>query len=136
MQYCNFDGKRLIVKAIDTFFNKGLLILLEGTLGSGKTTFASMLINHISLQKEIVTSPTFSIIKEYDSKFNIPIFHFDLYRVEKEIDIWNLNIEECISSGISIIEWPEVLPQVIKDMESISIKFEQIGENFFSYLQI
>ena len=83
------------------------LILLRGDLGTGKTTLIKSILNEMGL-KENITSPTFSIVNEYELNKE-SIYHFDLYRIKdkKELDI--LGFDEYLDSGQKcFIEWPEV----------------------------
>ena len=83
------------------------LILLRGDLGTGKTTLIKSILNEMGL-KENITSPTFSIVNEYELNRE-SIYHFDLYRIKdkKELDI--LGFDEYLDSGQKcFIEWPEI----------------------------
>lgn len=76
-----------------------------GELGAGKTTFISALGRALGV-REIVSSPTFSIVQQYDSDQG-NIYHIDLYRIKGEEEAANAGIEDCIMSGdICMIEWP------------------------------
>ena len=104
----------------------GDIILLYGDLGSGKTTFVKGLLKGFKFIGN-VTSPTFSLINEYDA--NIKIIHIDCYR-EKNLKRWiNLGIEDYFNdSNIVIIEWPEILEDIVPN-NVIKIKMEHINEN-------
>ncbi len=82
----------------------GEALLLNGTLGAGKTTFTKGLGLALGVTKTIV-SPTFTIIKEYKgAKFNL--YHIDMYRIEDEDEIYELGIEELYTDdSITVIEW-------------------------------
>jgi tRNA threonylcarbamoyl adenosine modification protein YjeE len=99
------------------------VVLLRGDLGVGKTYFASCIINYF-LPQEIVTSPTFNIVKEYSTKdFNI--HHFDLYRIKKAEELLELDIDNCFNNGVSIIEWPEKAENMLYNVTfDISISIE------------
>lgn len=82
----------------------GDVIALSGPLGVGKTTLARAIIGWLTGKIE-APSPTFTLVESYEtSKF--PLFHFDLYRLEKAEHVWELGIEEALD-GVSLIEWPE-----------------------------
>jgi tRNA threonylcarbamoyladenosine biosynthesis protein TsaE len=75
------------------------VILLEGDLGSGKTTFTKYLLKHLGVEEDI-TSPTFSIMNEYEGKdFNI--YHIDMYRID------SFDLSDILGKGLIIIEWPK-----------------------------
>ena len=104
-------------KSIGTKLIEGDLVLLFGDLGAGKTCLTQGICQGVGLEKGAYTrSPTFTLINEYQAK--IPIFHIDLYRIEKEAEIINLGLEEIIySQAITIIEWSEKLKSKKKTNE-------------------
>ena len=106
--------------------NSGDIILLYGELGSGKTTFIKGILKGLKFSGE-VTSPTFSLINEYDAIEKV--IHIDCYR-EENIDRWiNLGIEDYFNeSNIVIIEWPEILETIIPG-KSLKIEINHINEN-------
>lgn len=75
------------------------IILLEGDLGAGKTTFTKYLLKYLGVDEDI-TSPTFSIMNEYKGK-NFNIYHIDMYRIDK------FDLSDIIGKGLIIIEWPK-----------------------------
>ena len=86
-----------------------------GEMGVGKTT----LIKALSLQlgvTDIVSSPTFSIVNEYQADENTKIFHFDFYRIENEKEAYDMGYEEYFfSNAYCFIEWPENIPNLIAE---------------------
>lgn len=78
---------------------------LNGTLGIGKTVFARAFIKALSDAEE-VPSPTFTLLQTYATP-EFDIYHYDLYRLEKPMDIFELDVEEAFYSGVSLVEWPE-----------------------------
>lgn len=83
------------------------IFAFHGQMGAGKTTFIKALCKQLGVVQE-VTSPTFAIVNEYQSKQGIPIFHFDFYRVENQEEILDIGYEEYFfSESICFIEWPE-----------------------------
>lgn len=96
------------------------IVLLKGDLGSGKTTLVKSILKKLGVNDEI-KSPTFSIVNEYDHPSG-PIYHFDLYRIEKIDELDVIGFEEYIdNSNICFIEWPEV------GMEKIFGNYMQIN---------
>ncbi|MCD6221901.1 tRNA (adenosine(37)-N6)-threonylcarbamoyltransferase complex ATPase subunit type 1 TsaE [bacterium] len=103
---------------------KGDIIGFSGELGSGKTTFIKGIVK--KLCNIPATSPSFVLINEYNGK--IPIFHFDLYRLENEKEIETTGWEEYIGKGITLIEWIEKIKKFLPD-NLILVKIEILGNN-------
>jgi tRNA threonylcarbamoyladenosine biosynthesis protein TsaE len=81
-------------------------VFLEGELGAGKTVFAKGIASGLGMKDtRRVCSPTFTIMNVYRAKF--PIFHFDLYRLERSSDILDLGWEDYLEKGIVLVEWAE-----------------------------
>lgn len=94
------------LRVIKNFSSK--TILLYGDMGVGKTTLIKGIVKLLGSDDE-VSSPTFSIVNEYNAN-GISIYHFDLYRIEDVEELYNLGIEDYLfSNNWSIIEWPEKL---------------------------
>lgn len=93
----------------------GHVILLEGELGSGKTTLTQSIGNGLNVDKKYyITSPTFSIIHEYSGR--IPLYHMDFYRIGDREEFDELGIEEYLyGDGLSVVEWPERLADLTPD---------------------
>ena len=94
------------------------LVLLSGEVGAGKTEFARLIIKakakKENLDIEEISSPTFSLIQSYDLQY-CKISHIDLYRVNSEVELFELGIPDIFDSQITLLEWPEIL-----DTESLS----------------
>jgi tRNA threonylcarbamoyladenosine biosynthesis protein TsaE len=85
------------------------VILLSGELGAGKTIFAKGIAAGLGLKDyHLVCSPSFTILNIYEARF--PIYHFDLYRLEKDADILDLGWEDYLDRGVVIVEWGERIP--------------------------
>jgi tRNA threonylcarbamoyladenosine biosynthesis protein TsaE len=83
----------------------GDVVRLEGPLGAGKTTLARAVIRAL-VGPVTVPSPTFTLVETYEAP-DFGVWHFDLYRLEKPGDIWELGAEEAFDDAVSLIEWPE-----------------------------
>ena len=82
---------------------------LEGELGAGKTVFAKGLARHYGVDPDQVTSPTFALVARHGSGAR-PLYHLDLYRIERAEELEELGIEEMEEeSAVVIVEWPERL---------------------------
>ncbi len=84
----------------------GDVIALRGTLGAGKTSFARAFIRALCGEAISVPSPTFTLLQVYEDA-PVPIYHYDLYRIEEAEEAWELGLEDALADGICLIEWPE-----------------------------
>lgn len=96
----------------------GMVVALNGQLGAGKTLFAQGIARGIGV-REAVSSPTFTLIQEYQGRF--PLYHFDFYRLDRPEELENLGYEEYIyGEGVCVIEWAEkfsfMLPQELLEV--------------------
>jgi tRNA threonylcarbamoyladenosine biosynthesis protein TsaE len=90
---------------------RGDVFALMGALGSGKTVFARAFINARAVRPEDVLSPTFTLVQayEFDGNGEVPVYHFDLFRIKDTNETRELGMEDAFADGISLIEWPEKL---------------------------
>ena len=101
-----------------------MIICLDGELGSGKTVFTKGIANALGIQ-ESITSPTFTIIKEYEGE--LPLYHMDVYRLNG--DVAGTGIEEYFTKGgVVVIEWADMIKDILPK-ERLEIKFRVAGEN-------
>jgi tRNA threonylcarbamoyladenosine biosynthesis protein TsaE len=105
----------------------GDIVLLQGDLGAGKTTFVKGLAQAFKVSTKKVNSPTFVIMNYYKGK--MPLYHFDLYRLERSKEIDTLDFDEYFyGEGISLIEWPERLGEY-KPKQYYLVEFKHKSEN-------
>ena len=102
------------------------IICLKGDLGTGKTTLARSLIQYLT-NSNIVLSPTFPMLLTYEYKDSI-IWHYDMYRLERPGDVWNLSLEDALNNGIIIIEWPEIIEHLLPK-KKIEIVIKDLTKN-------
>lgn len=108
----SLEDTKKIAEFLGRRLEKEDVILLDGDLGAGKTTFTQTLAKSAGIEGA-VNSPTFSIVNEYESAKG-GFYHFDLYRIEEEEELFDIGFEEYFSKeGIIVIEWAEKFIQEI-----------------------
>lgn len=110
-----------LAKTLAREFRGREVVLLSGELGAGKTIFAKGIAAGLGLKEHhLVCSPSFTILNIYEARF--PIYHFDLYRLEKSAEIQDLGWEDYLDRGVVIVEWGERIPF---DLEAIRINIKK-----------
>lgn len=107
-----------IGKIVSSYLVGNEVIAYEGGLGAGKTAFTRGIVSGLS-DEDCVSSPTFSIVNEYQGKF--PVYHFDMYRINSWDDLYSIGFFDYIGNGILIIEWSENIEEALPD-DYIKIK--------------
>ena len=101
-----------------------MIICLDGELGSGKTVFTKGIANALGIN-ESITSPTYTIIKEYDGE--LPLYHMDVYRLDGNTE--GVGIEEYFTKGgVVVIEWADTIKDILPK-ERLEIEFRVVDEN-------
>lgn len=102
-------------------------IIFEGDMGAGKTTLIKSITKALGVT-ETVSSPTFSIVNEYDAEGH-KIYHFDFYRIKNLQEAFDLGYEEYFYSGdICLIEWPEKIEPLLPE-HYLKVNIETLNEN-------
>jgi tRNA threonylcarbamoyladenosine biosynthesis protein TsaE len=96
-----------LAAALARLARAGDVLALAGPLGVGKTAFARAFITALGGEEE-VPSPTFTLVQLYELG-DLTLYHFDLYRLERPEEAYELGIEEAFAEGVTLIEWPERL---------------------------
>lgn len=105
--------------------NKGDVVCLIGDLGAGKTTITKSIAKALEVD-DYITSPTFTIVNEYDGRY--PLYHFDVYRISSSEDMYEIGFEEYVyGEGICIIEWANLIEDILPD-EYINIELNYKGD--------
>ena len=113
--------------------NPKSIILLQGPIGAGKTSFVQGIANGLCVEEDI-TSPTFALSHHYNSG-KIPLIHMDLYRIENILmakEFFISEEEEAIENeAIMVIEWPELIKPILKNFWKIEISYAtNFGRNY------
>jgi len=104
----------------------GDIVGLSGPLGAGKTTLARGIIAAFAGARE-APSPTYALVETYAGASG-DLWHFDLYRLEKPGDVWELGLEEALEDGICLIEWPDRIEGVLPaDMLRLDLALSDDG---------
>jgi tRNA threonylcarbamoyladenosine biosynthesis protein TsaE len=110
------------------FSGKDHIIVFEGDMGAGKTTFIKEICLALGV-KDVVSSPTFSIVNEYLGSNNQPVYHFDFYRIKNLQEAYDIGYEEYFySSSICLIEWPEKI-EALLPLQYIKVSIKALSEN-------
>ena len=119
-----------LAKEFTKYLKGGEFVFLYGEMGVGKTTFVKYFINEYqkinNLTQTEVTSPTFSLLNEYQVK-DIRIKHYDLFRINRKEDINNLDIFEKDNKLITLIEWPQLIADK-QDIKFITLTFNYLNQ--------
>ena len=112
--------------ALGKILTPGTVIAYRGDLGAGKTAFTRGLAKGLGC-REIVTSPTYTIVNEYLGG-RLPLFHFDMYRLRSSDDLFDIGWEDYLDrGGICAVEWSENVEDAMED--AIYITIEKLGED-------
>ena len=103
-------------------------IAFYGDLGAGKTTLIKNICNFLHVN-DAVSSPTFSLVNEYQNDKGDSTFHFDFYRIKEEVEALDMGCEEYFDSGsLCLVEWPEMIPNLLPD-HRLEVHIEEIEDD-------
>ena len=113
-------------QALGAALGAGTVIAYEGDLGAGKTAFTRGLARGLGCD-ERVTSPTYTIVNEYLSG-RLPLFHFDMYRLDSSEDLWDIGWEDYLQrGGVCAVEWSENVRDALSG--AVTVRIEKLGDN-------
>ncbi|WP_316819535.1 tRNA (adenosine(37)-N6)-threonylcarbamoyltransferase complex ATPase subunit type 1 TsaE [Pedobacter gandavensis] len=122
----NLDGLDQAAQKVLEFAQDERIFIFEGEMGAGKTTFIKALSKALGVT-EVVSSPTFSIVNEYEGHAGI-IYHFDFYRIKNLQEAYDIGYEEYFySDHICLIEWPEKVSELLPE-HYVKIEITAPGE--------
>lgn len=106
------EGTRALGRGLAAGLRAGDVIVLTGDLGAGKTAFAQGIAAGLGVT-ERVTSPTFTIVQEYEGR--IPVQHLDLYRLGSVQEVLDLGLDETIDERVTLVEWGDVALEALPE---------------------
>ncbi len=122
----NQEAWPALVHELRPFLKGGETLLLQGDLGSGKTSLVGAILAFLG-SSDAVSSPTFSLVNEYQAPFG-PVFHFDLYRIHSIEELFDFGFEEYFRpDALVLIEWPAIARELIP-AEHLLLKFSYAPE--------
>jgi tRNA threonylcarbamoyladenosine biosynthesis protein TsaE len=115
-------------RGVGRLLKGGEIVLLEGDLGYGKTVFARGIAAGLGIPPEEVSSPSFTLVHEYRGG-RVPLFHLDLYRLERpDEEASGLGIEEILAAGgVVLVEWGDRLPPYLR-RDAVVVRLHDVGE--------
>ncbi|MBO5179001.1 MAG: tRNA (adenosine(37)-N6)-threonylcarbamoyltransferase complex ATPase subunit type 1 TsaE [Clostridia bacterium] len=123
------DSTKELGRKFAHLLQKGDTVVLSGDLGAGKTAFVTGFLSFFEKENE-ASSPTFTIVNEYNLREDLNLFHFDVYRFEDEDEFTAIGGEEFFEKGICIIEWGERIRNLLpKQYLEIVIEHDKENEN-------
>lgn len=129
----NEEGTLTFAREIGKTASKGDIYCLIGDLGVGKTVFSKGFAKGMNIDEHI-TSPTFTIVHEYEGR--LPLYHFDVYRINDESEMEEIGYEEYFyGEGVSLIEWANIIPGLIPEFAK-TITIEKDLDKGFDYRKI
>lgn len=127
------EETKKIGKVIGKHLQRGDILCLEGDLGVGKTVFSKGIAEGLEIF-EPITSPTFTIVNEYEGR--LPLYHFDVYRIEELYEMDEIGYEHYFfGEGTCLIEWASVIEELIPE-EAIWITISKDLEQGFDFREI
>ena len=118
-------------RRLSRFLEPGDTVLVTGDLGAGKTCLIQGVCSGLDID-EPVTSPTFTLVNEYDGR--IPVAHFDLYRLDNPDSVLDIGFDEYLETFVCLVEWGDKFPEIMPS-DAISIRIE-IGSDTNRMLEI
>lgn len=113
--YSSLEEIQEVAKKIILFSEDKKVWLFEGEMGAGKTTLIKAICACLGVTDN-VTSPTYSLVNEYQSRDNNTLYHFDFYRIKNESEALDMGIEEYFySGGYCFVEWPSKIPNLLPE---------------------
>ena len=128
----NLDNIRAAAREFIQHMGEARVFAFYGKMGAGKTTFVKAICEELGVE-DVITSPTFAIINEYEGEETI--YHFDFYRIKKLEEVYDMGYEDYFYSGaLCFIEWPELIEEILPDdAVRVSIIEQQDGSRLVKF---
>ena len=128
----NLDNIRAAAREFIENMGDARVYAFYGKMGAGKTTFVKAICEELGVE-DVITSPTFAIINEYEGEETI--YHFDFYRIKKLEEVYDMGYEDYFYSGaLCFIEWPELIEEILPDdAVRVSIIEQQDGSRLVKF---
>jgi tRNA threonylcarbamoyladenosine biosynthesis protein TsaE len=128
----NLDNIRAAACEFIQHMGETRVFAFYGKMGAGKTTFVKAICEELGVE-DVITSPTFAIINEYEGEETI--YHFDFYRIKKLEEVYDMGYEDYFYSGaLCFIEWPELIQEILPDdAVRVSIIEQQDGSRLVKF---
>lgn len=136
---------KLTIRSLDTIretarefvanMGQASVFAFYGKMGAGKTTFVKAICEELGVE-DVITSPTFAIVNEYQStKTGDPIYHFDFYRIKKLDEVYDMGYEDYFYSGAPcFLEWPELIEEILpNDAVKVTITEQEDGTRIVEF---
>ena len=136
---------KLTIRSLDTIretahefvanMGQASVLAFYGKMGAGKTTFVKAICEELGVE-DVITSPTFAIVNEYQStKTGGPIYHFDFYRIKKLDEVYDMGYEDYFYSGAPcFLEWPELIEEILpNDAVKVTITEQEDGTRIVEF---
>ena len=122
----NLDNIREAAREFIDNIGENTVFAFYGKMGAGKTTFVKAICEELGVN-DVITSPTFAIVNEYESPKQT-IYHFDFYRIKKLEEVYDMGYEEYFYSGaLCFIEWPELIEDVLPE-DAVKVTIEEVPD--------
>ena len=136
---------KLTIRSLDTIretahefvanMGQASVFAFYGKMGAGKTTFVKAICEELGVE-DVITSPTFAFVNEYQStKTGGPIYHFDFYRIKKLDEVYDMGYEDYFYSGAPcFLEWPELIEEILpNDAVKVTITEQEDGTRIVEF---
>lgn len=117
-----------LAKELIREFGSSKTWVFQGEMGAGKTTLIQAILQELGIE-ELEGSPTYSLVNEYSTPKGESVYHFDLYRLNKQQEALDIGIEEMLyNGGLALIEWPEIIEDLLPE-ETFWFKLSILEDN-------